>query len=88
MNVYDFRAIDENAEKQIKSKLDDIHWGDNSKPGDLHPLLAYGRLRCDLDDISYCVEWLNRWWALESLFPEISEERKRALGFHLPSKEE
>jgi hypothetical protein len=88
LNVYDFRAVEENVEKQIKSKLDDIQWGENSVPGDLHPLLTIGRLRCDLDEISYCVEWYHRWWTLETLFPEINEDRKRALGFKLPSKED
>lgn len=43
LNVYDFRAIDENTEKQIKAKLDDIHWGEDSKPEDLHPLLTKER---------------------------------------------
>lgn len=84
LNVYDFRAIDDQAEQQIKAQLDEDPWSKDSEPKDLHPLLTIGRLRCDLDDIAYCVEWLSRWWRLESLFPDLSVEKKRSLGFDLP----
>lgn len=88
LNIYDFRAIDKDAEHQIRTKLDDIHWGKDNKPEDLHPLLTTARLRCDLNDISYCVEWLSRWWKMESLFPEITDERKGELGFDLTPNQE
>lgn len=88
LNVYDFRAIDQSSETIIKEKLDEDTWGEVSKPEDLHPLLKTGRLRCDLDEISYCVEWLSRWWTLSSQFPELPDKQKRALGFDLPVKDE
>jgi len=84
LNIYDFRAIDEVAEDLIKKMLDEDKWESGTKPENLHPLLTVARLRCDLEDIAFCVEWLSRWWKLESLFPELNEEKKRALGFRTP----
>ena len=88
LNVYDFRAIDKVAEDEIKKQLDEDNWDSDTKPDDLHPLLATARLRCDLEDIAHCVEWLSRWWKLESLFPEMTEGRKRTLGFQTPGDDD
>jgi len=83
VNVWDLRAIDKSAEEEIKKKLDDSKvWNEvqSRHPGDLHPLLSLGRLRCSLDDILYVVEWWTRIWNIEEFFPE---EKKSQLGFPL-----
>ena len=86
LNVYDFRAIDPQANKEIIERLDDIPiWTEENEPEALHPLLTIGRLRCDLDDILYCVEWLTRRWTLKDFLEADNEVQKRALGFQLPS---
>jgi hypothetical protein len=79
LDVYDFRAIGPQEEVELKKKLDSPG---STNPGfkysDLHPLLSLGRLRCNLDDVAYCIEWFTRYWRLESMIPP---EKKRALGF-------
>ena len=82
LNVYDLSAINENDEQDIKRKLDETNILDKTfSPSKLHPLLVYGRLRCNLDDILYCIEWLSRRWTLESFIP-TKEARK--MGFIPP----
>jgi hypothetical protein len=84
INIYDFRAMDEVAEGQLRSTLDT--WGSKpipQEPYKLHPLLSLGRLRCDLDDIEYCIEWWTRYWTLERFIPK---EELRKIGFTVPEK--
>jgi hypothetical protein len=82
LDVYDFRALGPDEMAELRKTLD--------KPGstnqgfnysDLHPLLSLGRLRCNLSDIAYCVEWFTRFWSLDSIIPP---EKKSALGFRTP----
>jgi len=82
LNVYDFRAIGPEEDLIIRKKLDDSNWTDFQNVYKLHPLLEYGRLRLNLDDILYCVEWMKRRWFYET-GDEI--EPKTLIGFEFPS---
>jgi hypothetical protein len=85
LNVYDFRAIGDEEDIEIKSKLDAMGtWDPKVEPRDLHLGLSAGRLRCNLEDIAYCVEWWTRYWTLEEFVPK---EERRKLGFQLGEAE-
>lgn len=84
VNVWDLRAVDKNAEAEIKKILDQPKVWDNvqsKQPSDLYPSLSIGRLRCALDDILYVVEWWTRYWGMEKFFPE---ETVQKMGFKTP----
>ena len=79
LNVYDLRAIGNKEQSEIWKHLDELgHLGVGINAGDIHPLLAIGRLRCNLSDIFYCIEWLTRRWTLSDFLPE---DDRRPLGF-------
>ena len=87
VNVWDLRAIDSQAEAEIKMKLDKPKLKDEideGQPWDLHPDLSIGRLRCKLDDIAYVIEWWTRTWGIDKYFPK---EEKKLMGF-LPLKQD
>ena len=82
LNVYDLRAIGNKEETAIRKRLEELgHLGTGINTDDIHPLLAIGRLRCNLSDISYCIEWLARRWTLSDFLPE---DDRRPLGFETP----
>lgn len=81
INIYDFRAMNNNDVKKLMKTLEKTSVIPKS-PSKLHPLLSYGLLRCKLDDMLYLLQWQrNRVWILEEHFPE---EIRRNLGFPLP----
>jgi len=89
VNVWDLRAIDEQAEIEIKKKISELKlWTDAIKgePSDLHPKLSIGRLRCKLEDIAYVVEWWTRNWEIDKYFPNDGTKK---MGFrNLTTKDE
>lgn len=81
VNIWDLRAVDNQAEAEIKKILDEPKlWDKVSKgqPWDLRPALSIGRLRCKLEDITYVVEWWTRIWEIDKFFPK---EVKKHMGF-------
>ena len=84
LDVYDLRAIGPDEENVIKEQLEKGNWSDSSRAEDLHPLLTFSRLRCNLDDISYCIEWLrHRRWTLADF---VDKEEAKKIGFQLPNE--
>jgi len=83
VNVWDLRAVGDQAEAEIKEKLNQPKVWDKAvkgKPSDFHPDLNIGRLRCKLDDIAYVVEWWTGIWEIDKFFPK---EAKKKMGFQL-----
>lgn len=73
LTVYDMSLIEPEEEFEIKTRLDQTgHWSESSSVDDLHNLLKIGRLKCSLDEIAYCVEWLGRRWTLEDFLDKES----------------
>jgi hypothetical protein len=84
--VYDVSAIDPEEEYELKTRLDQTgHWSDSSSVDDLHTLLKIGRLRCSLDEIAYCMEWLGRRWTLDDF---IEKEGTGEVQFEFGNDEE
>jgi len=81
LNVYDFRAIGKEEETIIMSKLQADGWTHLENTYELHPLLEYGRIRINLSDVMYCIEWMKRRWFIETT--QVSEDRT-PIGFALP----
>ncbi len=76
INVWDFRAIHEAEEREIKINLDKPKDKENTDYMYLSQALSIGRLRCKFDDISYVIEWWTRFWTNE--FP--TENRAKLVG--------
>jgi hypothetical protein len=80
LEIYDFRGIDSEAEKELKENIEKIKFNiEGKEPEEIHPLLCSGSLRCNLNDISYCIEWRRyRRWTLAEFLPE---DKRGQLGF-------
>jgi hypothetical protein len=79
LNIYDFRAINEEDKLEILNKLSETNiWEKSHDIKELHPFLYFGRLRCNLIDILYCIEWLSRRWPLKTFYPEFEDKK---MGF-------
>ena len=86
LTVYDLSLIDPEEEYELKTRLDQTgHWSDSSSVDDLHTLLKFGRLRCSLDEVAYCVEWLGRRWTLDDF---LEKEGTEEVQFEFGNDEE
>lgn len=74
LRVWDMRVIDNNDVENLKAKLNQMtsrdEYGTEGKT--LHPKLDWANLRCNIDQIAYCVEWHDRLWP---------EEERPKMGF-------
>lgn len=71
--VYDVSLIEPEEEYEIKTRLDQTgHWSESSSVDDLHTMLKIGRLKSNLDEIAYCIEWLGRRSTLEDFLDKES----------------
>lgn len=86
LKVYDLDAIGPLDEYEIKTRLDQTgHWSETSSVEDLHTLLKFGRLRCSLDEIAYCVEWIGKRWTLADF---IDKDKALEVDFQFSDDDE
>ncbi len=84
--VYDVSLIEPEEEYEIKTRLDQTgHWSESSSVDDLHTMLKIGRLKSNLDEIAYCIEWLGRRSTLEDF---LDKERAGEVQFEFGNDEE
>jgi len=74
LRIWDLKALNAEDVEEIMEGLNKIVARHELEPPEaLHPLLDWGLLRIDADDIWHCIEWHDRMWP-EGL-------KKRRMGF-------